>query len=69
MDWQAMSYQELIAAAGVERPTASTYLYVDTDGQITSMEKGGAWDVPCDEFESIGYAFQLRGVGRSISDG
>jgi hypothetical protein len=62
MNWQVMTYEELIEAAGVGVVTPSTYLYVDKNGDVTHMEKGGAWDVPHDEAEPIGYALQLRGI-------
>lgn len=58
-----MDYDQLVEAAGLTgKPVPhSTYLYVDTDGDIVSisMERGGE---PADEYFSIGFAHKLRGV-------
>lgn len=57
-----MTYDELLAAAGLKRGDVkpTTYLYIDTDGGIawTSVERGGT---PADEYVSLGYATRLRG--------
>jgi len=58
---RTMNYDQLIAAAGLVPPVSrSTYLYVDTDGEIVCipMERGGT---PDDEYFSIGFADKLRG--------
>lgn len=58
-----MSYDELLAAAGLSPRDVkpSTYLYVDMDGDIvwSSVEIGGT---PSDEYVSLGYATRLRGI-------
>jgi hypothetical protein len=54
--YSEMTIEELLDAAGVQRATRDTYLYVNIAGVMVTMEKSVLDATPHDERTSYGYA-------------
>lgn len=61
-NFRRMTMEQLLAHLEIEprETTASTYLYIDTSGNLSVMEKWDRSSYPIDEGEPLGYAWMTE---------
>lgn len=60
---RSMSIIEMVDFLELEEVSRDTYLYIDTEGRLSAVEKSDRLSSPDDEFESVGYISASNMVG------